>query len=225
MGEVQQSIQNIFINKYLYSLINEETFRKPFDSLDEPDRIYYIGVLKYVIENLLGWSPEEMVVYFNDYIISRLKLEPIIKALELPPELVRNTDYFYYAHLCYPKEIPYSEKDATLYTFRRYRRGEINRLNKRFTLGSKGQLRAAWCLQECIRTSTFTSWEDIYKTFWNLDTAKEFLKKNKLDCIYKNHYASPLDYLHSSLPYNDKNEGLYLKYSKLPYKKHEKTNM
>lgn len=76
-------------------------------------------VLKYAVEKLLRWSPEQMAARFNGDIIKKMKLEDIICWIPFPIELDPTKDYYYYAYYLYPKKITFDFKQQVIFTYRK----------------------------------------------------------------------------------------------------------
>ena len=76
-------------------------------------------ILKFAVEKLLKWSPEEMLQRFDGSVIQKMKLQDILTYIPFPVELDRNTDYYYYAYYLYPKKVVFDTKQSVIYTYRK----------------------------------------------------------------------------------------------------------
>lgn len=76
-------------------------------------------VLKYAVEKLLRWTPEEMAKKFNKEVIKKMKLEEIIYWIPFPAELDPDKDFYYYAYYLYPAKIAYDFRQSVIFTYRK----------------------------------------------------------------------------------------------------------
>lgn len=162
-----------------------------------------IVILKYVVEKLLRWSPEEMLYNFNKDIIKTFKLSRFIGFIPLPPE-IRPTDYFYYAHLLYPRQIHINERELTIMTYNRVLGQIQTKFPKGFFDDVKGRNRAITCLNYVLSNKvSFNSIEDMYEAFMG-ERGRAILKTYRLDHVQRRLWPSPIEYLHDSLAEEDK---------------------
>lgn len=162
-----------------------------------------IIVLRYVVEKLLRWSPEEMLYNFNKQVIKTFKLSRFIGFIPLPPE-IQSTDYFYYAHLLYPRKIQIDERELAIMTYNRVLGHFQMKFPKSFFDDVKGRNRAIICLNYVLSNKvSFDSIEDMYETFAG-EKGKEILKTYKLEHVQRRLWPSAIEYLHDSLADEDK---------------------
>lgn len=170
-----------------------------------------LSVIRYAIENLLGWDIKNAIRLFNKNYITLMKLEQMVGYIAFPSDVTKeDTEYILY--LLYPKYIDY---DVKRYTLRIYEKVLNNqgRYPKDYMYGYLGMLRAKICLQYSInKNCLFKSIDDLYSFFASKDCIK-YLKTNKLYQLYTSFYSSPLEYLHDSMPSSIKNEFLYHNYT------------
>lgn len=170
-----------------------------------------LSVIRYAIENLLGWDIKNAIRLFNKNYITLMKLEQMVSYIAFPSDVTKeDTEYILY--LLYPKYIDY---DVKRYTLRIYEKVLNNqgRYPKDYMYGYLGMLRAKICLQYSInKNCLFKSIDDLYSFFASKDCIK-YLKANKLYQLYTSFYSSPLEYLHDSMPSSIKNEFLYHNYT------------
>lgn len=155
-------------------------------------------VFKYAIEELLNWKPHEAEYLFTYAVVRSLKLQTLLHHIQFPCELtLRNTEYI--VHLLYPRAVPYNFKKYVLATYERVMRNEI-KYPKDYMFGNKGLIRAGLCMQYALKKhKLFHSTEEMYAFFASPD-GKAFLKKYKLQQLYRRFYKTPIDYLHHSIP-------------------------
>lgn len=170
-------------------------------------------VLRYAVENLLKWTPEQMKDRFGAQVISDLKLGRIMNRILIPPEILP-TDYFYYAHILYPDRIPVDYPDLTLHQYKRVLNKEIQRIPRGFFDDGTGIRRAKICLNYVITNLIFfDSVQDAYKCF-SSPAGDRYLKTYRLETARDSGWNSALDYFHDSVSPEDRNE-VYYHYYKL----------
>lgn len=204
------------------------------------------AILKFAIEKLLRWSPEEMAHRFNQEIIDKMKLKDILPYIPFPVELSRDTDFYYYAYYLYPKQITFDIKQSVIYTYRKilatyllkdredkynaiknqilkeklkqdsgYQKivdkgNELYKFPKEYLNETEGHVRAGICLQYAIKEFfSFKDIVDLYVLFADKKEALNRLDEYKLSSACTDLYASPLDFLHHSLPVSQKDDLLY----------------
>lgn len=170
-----------------------------------------LAVIRYAIEDLLGWGIQDAIRLFHPNYISLMKLDQVVNYIAFPSDVTKD-DTEYILYLLYPKHVEY---DVKRYTLRVYNKVMENkgRYPKDYMYGYLGMLRAKICLQYAIhQTSLFRSADELYRFFASKDCMK-YLKANKLYQLYNSFYGSPLEYMHDSMPSFVKNNFLYHNYT------------
>ena len=169
-----------------------------------------LAVIRYAIENLLGWNIEEAASFFNTNYIELMKLGQMVRYIDFPSDVTQeDTEYILY--LLYPKHIEYELQRYTLRIYDEVMAGK-RRYPKDYMYGYLGLVRAKICLQHVIqKTKLFLSQDAIYSFFASPECLR-YLKDNKLYQLYCSFYATPLEYLHDSMPSSVKNEFLFHNY-------------
>ena len=142
-----------------------------------------LSVIRYAIENLLGWDVHNAIKLFNSNYISFMKLDQMVKYIVFPSDVTKD-DTEYILYLLYPKYVDY---DIKRYTLRIYEKVMNN------------------------QNLLFKSADDLYNFFASKDCIK-YLKQNKLYQLYVSFYSTPLEYMHDSMPSSVKNEFLFHNY-------------
>ncbi len=184
-----------------------------------------ICILRYVIEDLLRWTPKMMVDYFNKEVIDKMKLETVIRALNkyFPVQLDKKKDYYWYAHLLYPDVIVLNDEDLTIKTYRDVLSGKLKKFPKGFLDGDGGEDRIRLCLlyyleqdpfltgslnpPENAEDSDLMTIKELYSCFAREGNKK--LKQIKLDHGRRDHFQHAIDFLHVSLPSKQRNDFYY----------------
>lgn len=169
-----------------------------------------LSVIRYAIENLLGWGVHNAIKLFNSNYISFMKLDQMVKYIVFPSDVTKD-DTEYILYLLYPKYVDYDIKRYTLRIYEKVMNNE-GRYPKDYMYGYLGMLRAKICLQYAINQNLlFKSADDLYNFFASKDCIK-YLKQNKLYQLYVSFYSTPLEYMHDSMPSSVKNEFLFHNY-------------
>ena len=169
-----------------------------------------LSVIRYAIENLLGWDVHNAIKLFNSIYISFMKLDQMVKYIVFPSDVTKD-DTEYILYLLYPKYVDYDIKRYTLRIYEKVMNNE-GRYPKDYMYGYLGMLRAKICLQYAINQNLlFKSADDLYNFFASKDCIK-YLKQNKLYQLYVSFYSTPLEYMHDSMPSSVKNEFLFHNY-------------
>lgn len=168
-----------------------------------------LDVFRYAIEYYLNWSPKEASIYLDKDVLDMMKLTQILKFIRFPCELDPNRDFFYIAHLLYPKIIHFDEKELILRTYKEVLSGKLYKFPKEYLSDSMGMTRACICLQYMIsQYLQFSSIEDMYH-FFSTSEGTKTLKKYRLYAICTDMFEYPIDFLHESLSTKQKNEFFY----------------
>ena len=169
-----------------------------------------LSVIRYAIENLLGWDVQNAIKLFNSNYISFMKLDQMVKYIVFPSDVTKD-DTEYILYLLYPKYVDYDIKRYTLRIYEKVMNNE-GRYPKDYMYGYLGMLRAKICLQYAINQNLlFKSADDLYNFFASKECIK-YLKQNKLYQLYVSFYSTPLEYMHDSMPSSVKNEFLFHNY-------------
>lgn len=168
-----------------------------------------LELFRYAIENILHWTPPEIVKYLDLNVIDTLHLLVPYKYLIFPEELSKKKDCFYVAHLLYPNIIPYSTRDLVIIAYQRVLNKENGKFTKNFFTGSEGELRACICLQYLLKEYlSFHSIEEIYYYF-SSSKVMATLRHYRLSAVCMELFESPLEFVHCALPKMQKNELYY----------------
>ena len=170
---------------------------------------YALYIIKFAVEKYLRWDPYDMKNHFNKEISEQMKLEPLMKYIDYPPELNKETDYYYLAALLYPHVIKIDIKELVLKTYKDVLSGQLCKFPKEYLSGTQGMMRASICFQYMLNQHyTFNSIRDIYK-FFSEPSGARTLKQYRLNNICNEIYEHPIDYLHESLPRSQQDDYWY----------------
>ena len=169
------------------------------------------AVLRYVVEDILGWTPQQMLHGLNKEVVSAFKLGPVLSSFILP-EYAKTTDYELYAALLYPRAIKQSPEAMTV--LRRYKESissDQKRLPKGFfTDGDAGRERFLICLDYMISSSDeIVSVENAYAIFGGPKFRDFSRRHNRPEEVIQVHWSNPLEALHDVLPESEESELWY----------------
>ncbi|RHB42220.1 hypothetical protein DW886_17020 [Enterocloster aldenensis] len=203
--------KQVLLYEYEQILLGNKTGFAPyyFKYGDDTSQNYALYIIKFAVETYLGWDPWDFKNHYNQEISKQLKLEPLMKYIDYPPELDKTKDYYYLAALIYPEIINIDIKELVLRTYKDVLDGKLCKFPKEYLSGTKGMMRASICLQYMLSQNyTFSSIKAMYK-FFSEPAGSRALKKFRLSNICNEIYEHPLDYLHESLPKGQQDEYWY----------------
>lgn len=168
-----------------------------------------VGLLRYVFQDFLNWSADEMILYTTPKLIEELHLERVLKKISYPPELDRTKDLFYLASIVYPDQVHISRQEMVLNIYQKVLDGELHKFPKNFFMTVRQKNNVYICLRYAISHYLVVhSIEELYDYFTNTRLAAAFLKKVKLWSVCNDYFTSPVQMLHEALP-EDQRSGLY----------------
>lgn len=168
-----------------------------------------LELMRYAFETYLQWTPFELCDWLSWDVLELLKLKPIVRFVRFPLELNPERDLFYIACKLYPRTIHFSEADLTLAVYKKMLSGEIKKYPKEFFSGAEGMNRAAACLVYAIEQ--FMPVDNVYDLYaaFGKSSINRFLRKQKLMMVCNDLFGDPLDFLHFTLPKQQKQLGMY----------------
>ena len=214
------------IYEYQQVLLGKTKTGRVANELWEDNEIYNheiaVQFLKeYIIEKLLKWTPREMYAKFDEDIVSRLYLKPILAKIIIPTEATR-TDYFVYAHVLYPDVISFDFLSMTIKMYNRVLAGVVKRYPRGFFSDHQGRERAIICLRYVLeQKNAFADLENMYRQFTG-ENSKKLIENHKLTLALDYQFDTPLQYLDAALYPNERDEFLmtfYMLWDTLPFSK------
>ena len=165
--------------------------------------------IRYALEEVLGWSEEESVKKFDDYIIRLMKLERIVDFIKYPNE-VRPRDPKYILSLVYPGYINLNLRQMIIDVYKSIIEKKAQ-FPREYFAGANGFYRYCICLEYLLtHYHPISSIDELYqfltssegKKFlytYRLKIPAEQLEINLLDCIYELTQDEPNSTLYFSL--------------------------
>ncbi len=185
-----------------------------------------VEIWRYCIEEILNLTPSEAFKYIDGNVVKALKLDRTWKLFGTRKRNAKDPNYEDILAKVYPEEYAYSmDKWAMDGFFRANHLKEWAHDPEQYPMPKKffshtGVYRGQeWCLKALsyILNTYYlgsVSLADIYKTFGDKKTGTAILKKYKLATDQKNNYRyffkDPVCFLHSTLPFGQKNDAFYL---------------
>lgn len=187
--------------------------RDYFSFTDEINEKMAIECFKYAFEKILHWGPRDIINGMTPQVLRRLHLLLPNTKLRYPKGLNPKTDLFYIAKICYPNQVRgFNKRDIILHTYRNILDRKDGKFGKNYFLNNEGNLRARICMQYLLQTDT--SWESkkaLYEFFANEKEATKYIKSKGLTQALNICFDSPLEYMHESLP-SEQKDNLYFSY-------------
>lgn len=179
-------------------------------NLEQNEKII-VNLWRYVVEELLHWTPQEAVEYLTMETVEQLHLQNTIKKIKTPMGISKSQLPKYVLSLCYPEQVSYSMREQVIDEYTRVLSSNNGNFTKNYFDDAMGLKKAAYCLNYAV--STFLSDYDIhqlYALFSDIEKAQEWLKAHKLLYVQDLLFPTPLDFFHYTCLKNS--NFLYLSY-------------
>lgn len=183
----------------------------------DPEKVTGI-IWRYAVEKLLGWTPEQALMYMNQKLIKALKLDLTYCRINYEYSTTKYFDLRYILQFAFPESIHYDlEADARREYERVAKLGrwehdtEPYKFHKNYFVGPDGVKRAAVVLNYAISLDLqdLDSFQ-LYRFFSKKGEATAWLIKKEIETNVKALYETPLEYLHYSLPPERKDNVLFI---------------
>lgn len=148
-----------------------------------------LACIRYVLEKILEWDPDEPILKFDDYIIRIMKLDKIITYIDFPVEVPYGNPR-YILSLLYPDKIYIDQEKLVEEVFRSVlesaklkREGETDRLKqfpREYFSGTEGFKRFCFCIKYIIENyKPLSTVEELYE-FFDSSKGKKMLYEFRL---------------------------------------------
>lgn len=176
-----------------------------------------VELFKYAFKYILKWDWATCEKAIDNDIIKLMKLDKIVKYLDIPTGYEGHISPRYYAHIVYPSKIKFSLEEFDIGIYKDVCNG-VSNYPKKFFQDEIGYNRALNCLFYAIKTGkSYRSLEHIYSEF--SINGMEILKNNRL-LLAANLFETPVDFLHETLADDQKDDFLFFYYKfRYMYKK------
>lgn len=200
-------LDSVAIERYEQHLLGNKNFVLN-GSREEKERASKV-IIRYAVTQLLGWDAKETEEHMTWHIIKCMHLDVLFKYIHFPSDIDPETDTDYIACIAYPN-YQYNVRRQIERVYGRILDGTIERFPKKIFDGARGKEKGAVLLNDFIaKNLVVRSTEDLYEQF--ADSAK---MNNKFRDAYiyaaaRKLYPTTLDYLHNSLPDDERDDFLY----------------
>lgn len=173
-----------------------KAFVNSFDN-DLPNEKVIAYLWRYVIEELLHWTPQQAVSYMTMETVHQLHLQNTIKKISTPPGISNEKIPLYVLSLCYPKEVKYSIQKQVIDEYERVLASPTAKFAKNYFDDAQALQKAVYCMNYAITASlSDMTVNDLYIFFADEEKAREWLATFKLADLQLALFDSPLDLFH-----------------------------
>lgn len=196
--------EDLLLGKHLHFYLSGSDKEKEQDAL---------AIIRYIVNDLLHWTPKEAMECMTPYIASRMHMEKLMTYITLPIG-VSEEDYDYAVHLAFPDETRYDVERKVIEHYKQLINGTKTKFPKNyFSKASGGIFRARVLLVYAIATNLSVEEGDmleLFRIFADTTQANKLLKDWKLLNTCRTLYnRSPLKYLYDSIEHTPEVELLY----------------
>ncbi|MFY0545777.1 hypothetical protein [Brevibacillus sp. H7] len=189
------------IERYKRILTGEQKRFSPYEFEDVQYRKQKVQlVLRYAIEQVKMWTPEQARNELNMRDVKELKLHLIREYVE-PPIEAKSEDVYYLVEYAYPYLPRSSEKDKVLWVYQEVLSGIRRHFPPLYFQSIKGEERAKICFdymwQELLQIRDL---RELPRIFTKTERAHHILRKHKLKILVDTLYFSPFDMITDMYP-------------------------
>lgn len=189
------------IERYKRILSGEQKRFSPYEFEDIQYRKKKIQlVLRYAIEQVKGWTPEEAREMLSMKDVKELKLHLVRELIE-PPVEAKPNDVYYLVEYAYPYLPRKTEKEKVMWVYQEVLEGKRRHFPLHYFQSVNGEERAKICFEHMWKNLLKLS--DIYslpKLFYKTERAYAILRKYKLKILVDTLYFSPYDLVTEMYP-------------------------
>ena len=167
------------------------------------------SLVAFAVNYVLQWSPLEAYEHITDDIAKKLRFDEIARYM-IFQQGVSKKNYKYMISRAFPNEVKFNPSDQIIDIYKDLLRGDINKFPRFIFDTETGDTSASKLLFYYLNNHlAIADINALYDTFGDPKTANQILRKAKLQRVCAEFYDSPLDYLHHSLPPEQRNLFLY----------------
>ena len=155
-----------------------------------------ITLIKFAIENVLGWNDDEAIKRLDRYILRKMKLSGALEFIDFPPE-VRKGDPKYLLSILYPDKVHLNTNQLVDEVYKRVIEGNDKiQFPRGYFTGIEGFYRFCACFRYfCMHFFPFDSVQDIYE-FYLSPQGKVILDEYRLLVPARQFNINFLDVIH-----------------------------
>ncbi len=187
----------INFQNYMFGRSRTFTF-KPSNISDIEKSKHALKIIRWVIEDMLGWTPQEAKEHFSEREVEKFKLKRLIEFSVIRDIDVSSTDYPYLIHQAYPKEIEYDATEGIIKQWDEIMNSpEKKRFKSKLFDDDNGKEKAYTLLDEFNRRYiSAESIEDLYKIYSNSGYINKKLNEKLLYTMCADIATYPITLLH-----------------------------
>jgi len=191
---IKSEIDDVIINK------NKRLGINSFYGLGQTGsgELHALYCFRYIIEDILQWSPETAIKKFDTYMIDSLGIRILTDYIEFPDEIDEATMALYILSLLYPRQVRLNEEDLIILTYKRIMTGERKQFPRDYFSGGEGFRRACFIIKYIIENNVpFTNIKDIYEFFYYDVPSKNYLINQRLKVPIYHYGIDIFDVIHA----------------------------
>ncbi len=175
-------------------------------------------IFKMAIETFLHWTPEQALKRLNLDVIKRMRLDFVMKYMNLPYECEYNEDYTWILHKLYPEVIDYDQETHIIGIYKKILSGEKYKWPKWYFSNADGHERACICLRYMIEHNMhYETPQELYEQFISSSsTGIKLMNQLGLKTVVHDEFADPIVFVHEAM-FPDDNDGFLYHYYRVQY--------
>lgn len=189
------------VDRYKRILNGEQKRFSPYEFEDAQYRKQKVQlVVRYAIENVKKWTPEQARRELSIQDIKELKLHLVREYIE-PPIEAKPEDVYYFVEFAYPYLPRMSEEQRVLWVYQEVLAGLRRHFPPLYFQSIKGEERAKICFDYmCRELMKLSDLSQLPKIFGKTERAYSLLKKHKLKILVDTLFFSPFDMVTEMYP-------------------------
>ena len=197
-----RSCDTLLLSYQNYLLGETERFRfVPVKMTKEQTSEKALRIVKWVIEELLEWTPQQAMDHFGDKEVNAYKLKGIIKKIIIPEEM-GHSNYQYILSLIFPDKIKYNPSEGIIKMWDEILSGERKRFQYNIFNDEEGKKRACILLNEFNnRYLPVSGIEELYREYSNSAKINKLFGDAKIYNVLSNLHTYPIGLLHEMIKY------------------------
>ncbi|QRG67841.1 hypothetical protein [Brevibacillus choshinensis] len=190
------------VERYKRILSGQQKRFSPYEFEDAQYRKQKVQlVVRYAIENVKKWTPEEARSQLSLKDVKELKLHLVREYIE-PPIEAKSEDVYYIVEFAYPYLPRQSEEQKVLWVYQEVLSGIRRHFPPLYFQSIKGEERAKICVDYmCSQLMKLPDVNQLPKIFGKTERAYSLLKKYKLKILVDTLYFSPFDMVTEMYPH------------------------
>ena len=188
---------------------------KPSNISEEEKKKLTLKIVKWVIEDMLGWTPKEASEHFGEKEVKTYKLTSLLDNF-FSGEGMGKRNYLYMLSLIYPESIEYDASKGIIEIWDNILENRTQRFPTNHFIGEQGRERAFTLLDEFNkRYVPAADFQELYKKYGESNEINNLLRTAKLYTSLSRFCNYPIQLLHQMLQEKypgEENEYLYAVY-------------